>query len=64
MISANPLALFLPPAHFDAFHAVVVDTSIHISLLKGSYHTSQQKVSGFVRLPVFEVQTSHYTISV
>ncbi|KAK7342591.1 hypothetical protein VNO80_25546 [Phaseolus coccineus] len=33
------------PVHFDAFHAVVVDTSIHISLLKASYHTSQQKVS-------------------
>ncbi|KAK7400259.1 hypothetical protein VNO78_11462 [Psophocarpus tetragonolobus] len=33
------------PVHFDAFHAVVVDTSIHISLLKASYHTSRQKVS-------------------
>ncbi|XP_027917094.1 protein FAM135B-like isoform X3 [Vigna unguiculata] len=33
------------PVHFDAFHAVLVDTSIHISLLKASYHTSQQKVS-------------------
>ncbi|CAJ1935963.1 unnamed protein product [Sphenostylis stenocarpa] len=33
------------PVHFDAFHAVLVDTSIHISLLKASYHTSRQKVS-------------------
>nr|GEY41947.1 hypothetical protein [Tanacetum cinerariifolium] len=27
------------PVHFDAFHAVVVDTSVHISLLKGGVHT-------------------------
>ncbi|XP_020234520.1 protein FAM135B isoform X2 [Cajanus cajan] len=33
------------PVHFDAFHAVLLDTSIHISLLKASYHTSRQKVS-------------------
>lgn len=33
------------PVHFDAFHAVLVDTSIHISLLKATYHTSRQKVS-------------------
>ncbi|XP_027345052.1 protein FAM135B-like isoform X3 [Abrus precatorius] len=33
------------PVHFDAFHAVLVDTSVHISLLKASYHTSPQKVS-------------------
>ena len=50
------------PVHFDAFHAVLVDTSIHISLLKASYHTSQQKVSRFVRPPVFEVQTNRCII--
>ncbi|GKB98604.1 FAM135B-like protein [Tanacetum coccineum] len=27
------------PVHFDAFHAVVVDTSVHITLLKGGVHT-------------------------
>ncbi|CAL0324521.1 unnamed protein product [Lupinus luteus] len=32
------------PVHFDAFHSVLVDTSVHISLLKASYHTSRQKV--------------------
>ncbi|XP_004504749.1 uncharacterized protein [Cicer arietinum] len=32
------------PVHFDAFHAVVVDTSVHISLLKASYRTVRQKV--------------------
>ncbi|KAI3697053.1 hypothetical protein L6452_29776 [Arctium lappa] len=26
------------PVHFDAFHAVLVDTSVHISLLKGGVH--------------------------
>lgn len=52
------------PVHFDAFHAVLVDTSIHISLLKASYHTSQQKVSRFVRPPVFYVQTNRCIITV
>ncbi|TKY59556.1 FAM135B protein [Spatholobus suberectus] len=33
------------PVHFDAFHAILVDTSIHISLLKAGYRTSRQKVS-------------------
>ncbi|PNX88016.1 hypothetical protein L195_g044116, partial [Trifolium pratense] len=32
------------PVHFDAFHSVVVDTSVHISLLKASYRTIPQKV--------------------
>lgn len=27
------------PVHFDAFHAVLVDTSVHITLLKGGVHT-------------------------
>ncbi|KAJ1399150.1 hypothetical protein SESBI_30525 [Sesbania bispinosa] len=33
------------PVHFDAFHAVLIDTSIHISLLKASYHTFRQKLN-------------------
>ncbi|KAL2342150.1 hypothetical protein Fmac_010090 [Flemingia macrophylla] len=32
------------PVHFDAFHAVLVDTSVHVSLLKPGYHTPQLKV--------------------
>ncbi|KAK7331661.1 hypothetical protein VNO80_28398 [Phaseolus coccineus] len=32
------------PVYFDAFHAVLVDTSVHISLLKSGYHTPQLKV--------------------
>ncbi|KAH1051849.1 hypothetical protein GYH30_021649 [Glycine max] len=32
------------PVHFDAFHAVLVDTSVHISLLKSGYLTPQLKV--------------------
>lgn len=30
------------PVHFDAFHAVLVDTSVHISLLKGGVHTMKK----------------------
>ncbi|KAK7302470.1 hypothetical protein RJT34_13360 [Clitoria ternatea] len=33
------------PVHFDAFHAVLLDTSVHISLLKPVYRTPQLKVS-------------------
>ncbi|KAL2968853.1 hypothetical protein AAZX31_15G047800 [Glycine max] len=35
------------PVHFDAFHAVLVDTSVHISLLKSGYHTPQLKVPSY-----------------
>ncbi|XP_057428796.1 uncharacterized protein LOC130722164 isoform X2 [Lotus japonicus] len=35
------------PVYFDSFHAVVVDTSIHISLLKPGYHTPRPKVSSY-----------------
>ncbi|KAI7727990.1 hypothetical protein M8C21_006057 [Ambrosia artemisiifolia] len=30
------------PVYFDAFHSVLVDTSVHISLLKGSVHTMKK----------------------
>ncbi|XP_031276808.1 protein FAM135B-like isoform X1 [Pistacia vera] len=33
------------PVHFDAFHAVLVDVSIHVSLQKAGSHTSALKVS-------------------
>ncbi|XP_061337171.1 uncharacterized protein LOC133284199 [Gastrolobium bilobum] len=32
------------PVHFDAFHAVLVDTTVHISLLKPGHRTPQLKV--------------------
>ncbi|KAG6412914.1 hypothetical protein SASPL_125609 [Salvia splendens] len=32
------------PVRFDAFHAVLVDTSVHASLLKSEVHTSSLKV--------------------
>ncbi|KAL8529718.1 hypothetical protein ACS0TY_006963 [Phlomoides rotata] len=32
------------PVHFDAFHAVLVDTSVHTSLLKTGVYTSSLKV--------------------
>lgn len=38
------------PVHFDAFHSVLVDASVHISLLKGGVHTMKKHrfVSSFV----------------
>lgn len=32
------------PVHFDAFHAVLVDITVHITLLKGNFHTASVKV--------------------
>ncbi|KAK4800334.1 hypothetical protein SAY86_020821 [Trapa natans] len=32
------------PVHFDVFHAVLVDTTVHISLLKADSHVSHPKV--------------------
>lgn len=32
------------PVHFDAFHVVLVDVSIHVSLLKAGSHTPSSKV--------------------
>ncbi|KAL3655327.1 hypothetical protein CASFOL_001113 [Castilleja foliolosa] len=32
------------PVHFDAFHAVLVDTSVHVSLLRSEVYTSSPKV--------------------
>ncbi|KAI4296291.1 hypothetical protein L6164_036259 [Bauhinia variegata] len=32
------------PVHFDAFHAALLDTSVHISLLKAGYRTPRLKV--------------------
>lgn len=32
------------PVHFDVFHAVLVDVSVHISLLKSGVYTSSKKV--------------------
>ncbi|KAI4299033.1 hypothetical protein L6164_032528 [Bauhinia variegata] len=32
------------PVHFDALHAVLLDTSVHITLLKAGYHTPRLKV--------------------
>ena len=41
------------PIHFDAFHAVLVDASVHISLLKGDSHASPRKLSRFVTVTGF-----------
>ncbi|XP_047969623.1 protein FAM135B-like isoform X1 [Salvia hispanica] len=35
------------PVHFDAFHAVLVDTSVHASLLKSEVHSPSLKVPSF-----------------
>lgn len=37
------------PVHFDALHAVLVDVSVHVSLLKAASSTAASKVPRFVR---------------
>lgn len=36
------------PVHFDAFHAVLVDISVHISLLKAGFYAVPSQVPRFV----------------
>lgn len=40
------------PVHFDAFHSVLVDVSLHITLLKGGVHNSSKKPPRFVTYSV------------
>lgn len=42
------------PVHFDVFHAVVIDLSVHIVFLKAGAHISSQKVPRFVRISVLK----------
>lgn len=44
------------PVHFDAFHAVLVDTTVHISLLKSSSGVAPPKVIRFVIILLFMYQ--------
>ncbi|CAJ1972334.1 unnamed protein product [Sphenostylis stenocarpa] len=37
------------PVHFDALHAVLVDVSVHVTLLKAASHQSASKVPSFFR---------------
>jgi hypothetical protein len=41
------------PIHFDALHAVLVDVSVHVSLLKAASYSSASKVPRFVRCSNF-----------
>lgn len=43
------------PVHFDSLHTVLVDVSVHVSLLKASSSTAPSKVPSFLRVIVFEV---------
>ncbi|KAL0385010.1 UNVERIFIED_CONTAM: protein FAM [Sesamum radiatum] len=47
------------PVHFDAFHAVLVDTSIHVSLLKSGVHSSSLKISSDPRANDDDIDGEH-----
>ncbi|KAL0364622.1 UNVERIFIED_CONTAM: hypothetical protein Sangu_0559800 [Sesamum angustifolium] len=47
------------PVHFDAFHAVLVDTSIHVSLLKSGVHSSSLKISSDPRTDDDDIDGEH-----
>ncbi|KAJ6817173.1 putative polygalacturonase [Iris pallida] len=47
------------PVHFDAFHAVLVDLSIHAVLLKAGLHTPPQKVPSKSQM-IENVAEEHY----
>ncbi|KAK4427205.1 hypothetical protein Salat_1489400 [Sesamum alatum] len=47
------------PVHFDAFHAVLVDTSIHVSLLKSGVYSSSLKISSDPRANDDDIDGEH-----
>ncbi|RDY12987.1 hypothetical protein CR513_02150, partial [Mucuna pruriens] len=51
------------PVHFDALHAVLVDVSVHVSLLKAASHQSASKVPSNVRNAEFVAGKSYDTVN-
>ncbi|KAL6543305.1 hypothetical protein OROHE_010825 [Orobanche hederae] len=47
------------PVHFDAFHAVLVDTSVHVSLLKSEVYVSSLKVPRDPRANEDDIKGEH-----
>lgn len=51
------------PVHFDTFHAVVVDLSVHITLLKAGVHAPTRKESRFVTGSSFYTDKKNMPVS-
>lgn len=51
------------PVYFDALHAVLIDTSVHISLLRAGYHTPRLKVPRFVKVHFLKI-SNRYIVTV
>ncbi|KAL0293728.1 UNVERIFIED_CONTAM: hypothetical protein Sangu_2522600 [Sesamum angustifolium] len=47
------------PVHFDAFHAVLVDITVHVSLLRNAVYTSSQKVPSGLTANGYDVVRKH-----
>lgn len=46
------------PVHFDALHAVLVDVSIHVTLLKAASYSSALELPRFVRWSYFQFESA------
>ncbi|TKY55950.1 FAM135B protein [Spatholobus suberectus] len=51
------------PVHFDALHAVLVDVSVHVSLLKAASHQSASKVPSHSRNAEFVADKSYEALN-
>ncbi|QCD99714.1 Alpha/Beta hydrolase fold [Vigna unguiculata] len=51
------------PVHFDALHAVLVDVSVHVSLLKAASNQSASKVPSFSRNAAFVADRSYDSLN-
>ncbi|XP_014504647.1 protein FAM135B isoform X2 [Vigna radiata var. radiata] len=51
------------PVHFDALHAVLVDVSVHVSLLKAASNQSASKVPSFSRNAEFVADRSYDSLN-
>lgn len=46
------------PVHFDALHAVLVDVSVHASILKVATHSFPSKLPRFVNVLIFQFESA------
>jgi len=46
------------PVYFDTLHAVLVDVSVHASILKVASHSSASKLPRFVKCSYFQFESA------
>lgn len=50
------------PVYFDTLHAVLIDVSVHVSLLKAASHSSTSRLPRFVKCSYFQFKYARFFI--